>query len=122
MSFKVGDVSFGRNGEPAVVVNRDAAKGELTLSKDQKQIEKYHKHGYINGLKSEDRASLQSLLDDVSAAKDPEEKVSMLKEKITEIESDPRQFQLLNYLKSELFHVMHLNNISPKEYKLQQFS
>jgi hypothetical protein len=119
MSFKVGDVAFSRTGEPGVVVSRDATRGELTINNEAKEVEKFHKHGYINGLKSEDRDSYLTLLDEVAEMEDPEEKVGKLREKITELEADPKQFQLLGYLKSELFHVMHLYNISPKEYTIR---
>jgi hypothetical protein len=119
MSFKVGDVAFGRTGEPGVVSGRDLARGELTVQTDLKEVEKFHKHGYINGLQPEERDIYQSVLDDVADIKDPEEKLVKLREKISEVEADPKQFHLLGYLKSELFHVMHLYNISPREYKLQ---
>jgi hypothetical protein len=120
MSFKVGDVSFVRNGEPTIVVGKDPVSKELTLSRDKKELEKNHRYGYVNGLQAEDRSSYLSLLDEVAGIKDPEEKVQKLRERISELEQDPKQFQLLSYLKSELFHVMHTYNVAPREYKVYQ--
>jgi len=119
MSFRIGDAVFGRQGQPGIVVEKDDIQSKLTVDSDKKAIDKNHRHGYINGLKTEQRSQFLEVMDTVAETKDPHEKMETLQKKIGEARADPKQFHLVSYLESELFHVMNQYQISPRTYKIQ---
>jgi hypothetical protein len=118
MTLRVGDIAFGRNGQPAVITEKSSAKSELKVSSDPKAIQKKHPYGYINGLKPEERTDFLSVMGDIAEIEEPREKVGVLQSKIQDIKEDPRQHHLVGYLESELFHLMNLHKISPREYTI----
>lgn len=118
MSFRVGDVVYGVNGKPGVVVKSDRIAGEVDIDTQQKEVRDKHRHGYINGLTTKERKDYNSYLDDVHSQEEASEKISAIREKIGELKEDPKQVKMVKYLESELFHIMNTNNVSPRFYTI----
>ncbi len=118
MAFKVGDVSFLSNGQPAVVTKKDEMTGNVIVDRKQEEVKKVHRHGYINGLKEQDRETFIKILDKVAETGDPKEKIDTIQGQISELEQDPRNYRIVTYLKSEVAHLMNTFNIKPRTYEL----
>ncbi|MEN9836165.1 MAG: hypothetical protein RL011_2358 [Pseudomonadota bacterium] len=123
MSIRIGDAVFLRSGQPAIVKDRLPSSGELVLEKDQKAVQQAFRHGYINGMNPETRASLTEILDRIKdETKDPAERVTAMQAKLTELDQDPRNRDLSRYLRSEMMHLMNTYNIKPREFKLDDIN
>ena len=119
MSFRIGDGVFGVNGIPGIVQSQDRVTGDLQIDTDEKEVAKVHRHGYINGLTPNERDAYNSHLDEVKQVDDPNEKITAMKAKITELQKDPSKIKMVKYLESELFHIMQTHNISPRFYGVE---
>jgi|LauGreDrversion4_2_1035121.scaffolds.fasta_scaffold05905_5 hypothetical protein len=123
MSIRIGDAVFLRSGQPAIVKDRLPSSGELVLENDQKAVQQAFRHGYINGMNPETRASLTEILDRIKdESKDPAERVTAMQAKLTELDQDPRNRDLSRYLRSEMMHLMNTYNIKPREFKLDDIN
>ena len=118
MSFRIGDVVYGVNGKPGIVVKSDRIAGEVEVDTKRQEVRDTHKHGYINGLTPKERTDYNSYLDDVSEKEDPQEKISSIRGKINELKEDPKQVKMVKYLESELFHIMNTHNVEPRFYSI----
>lgn len=119
MSFRVGDAAFGANGIPGVVKRQDNITGNLLVDTDQKTTRSIHRHGYINGLTPQERQNFNEHLDAVRSESDPNKKLELIREKISELKLDSANFRMVKYLESEMFHLMNTYNISPRLYNLE---
>lgn len=120
-SIRTGDAVFVRTGNPGIVKGRDEMTGKLELDTDMPTVQKDMRHGYINGLKVEERAKLNEILDAVKGdAKEPRERIDMLQGRITELEEDPRNLPLVRYLRAEMTHLMNSHGIQPKQYSAHE--
>lgn len=66
------------------------------------------------------RTEFNDLMDQVGREKGASEKVELLQNKIRELENIPDKSALifLQYIKSELAHVMHLTGYTPRNYEI----
>ncbi|MBM4252658.1 MAG: hypothetical protein FJ146_11855 [Deltaproteobacteria bacterium] len=123
MSIRIGDAVFLRSGQPAVVKDRLPSSGELILEKDQKAVQQAFRHGYINGMSADTRATLNEILDRIKGeTKEPAERIAAMQTKLTELDQDPRNRDLSRYLRSEMMHLMNTYNIKPREFKLDEIN
>ncbi len=113
---RVGDSTFSSQGKPGYVSNRNPMSGELTVGTDRKEVIQRFRHGYINGLSEPQRVDFEKILDNIKSIEDPEKRVSELQAKIEELNIDPRNRLVTNYLNAELFHLMNSAGIQPKQY------
>ena len=121
MSIRVGDGVFTRVGQPGVVIDRNETTGALKLETELPKVQQSMRHGYINGLSPERRQEFYEILDQVKTeTQDPKERVLTLNEKINELDADPRNLQLVRYLRSEMRHIMITHNILPNEYTVHE--
>lgn len=122
MSFKVQDPVFNSQGEPGIVkqINRESQK--IKVDKDQKTVAQEFRHGYLKGMSEGVRSEFNQFMDDVKNEQIPKEKVTMLQGKISELEADfsPKNYILLNYLKSELAHVMNTYHVQPRTFEAKE--
>ena len=118
-SMRIGDAAFRGNGMPGIVENKDE-QGNLQIDTDQKRVRQQFRHGYLNGMPSQDRQQFNEILDTVRQTDDPKEKLNLLSTKMAELNEEPaKNRNLLQYLNSEMWHVMQTYNVHPKEYKIQ---
>lgn len=123
MSIRIGDAVFLRSGQPAIVKDRLKSSGELILENEPKAVQQAFRHGYVNGMTPETRASLNEILDRIKGEnKDPAERVTAMQTKLNEIEQDPRNRDLARYLRSEMMHLMNTYSIKPREFKLDEIN
>lgn len=121
MDIRNGDAVFLRSGEPGVVRDRDPATGKLKIDSETAAVKTDMRHGYINGLSSEQRTELYEILDTVkSSTEDPIERISQLDAKTKELEQDPQKIGLTSYVKAEMVHIMNSNGIKPREYSIHE--
>lgn len=121
MSIRVGDSVFIRNGTPGVVAGRDDTNGMLRLDTDLKEVQKQTRHGIVNGLSIETRGRFEEILDRVKEdKKDPKERVEALTEILKELELDPANHTLTQYVRSELSFIMNTHGIKPREYSVHE--
>jgi hypothetical protein len=121
VSIRIGDAVFVRSGLPTTVKGRDDLTGKLSLELDPATVKDEHRHGYINGLSPENRQSLYEILDKVKAdSSDPAERVEVMRQKVEELEQDPRNLHLTRYLKAEMVHIMNTYGIRPREYSIYE--
>jgi hypothetical protein len=118
VSLRIGDATFFR-GQPGVAVRRDDQKEIATIDQDPARVKQEFRHGYVNGMAPNDREKFNSFMDQVRELKAPNDRATLLQQKIDELEEDPANNRFLRkYLQAELWHVMHSNNIHPKEYNV----
>lgn len=121
MSLRVGDAAFVRTGLPAIVKERNADTGNITLETDLKTFQKDMRHGILNGIPEEQRPALYEILDGIKQqSKDPNERVAELSARLEELEKDPRNYLLSRYVKAELTHYMNTYGIRPKFYEVHE--
>ena len=118
MALRIGDSAFTREGRPAAIKKRDPFSGELTLSQQKADISDATRHGYINGLTKESRASFNQVMDKFKTIEDPKERVGQMQLQLDEIEKDPTKYNLAKYLRSEMMHIMNTYRIRPKEFTI----
>ena len=117
MSIRVGDAVFLRAGQPAMVRERDPVTGQLQLDTSVKAVQTDMRHGYLNGIEPEQRDALYGLLDEVKGqSEDPEQRVELLRAKLTELEKLPQNYVLARYVRAELAHLMNTHDIRPRLY------
>lgn len=123
--MRTGDPVFSRNGEPAVVLARQANNDVLRADARPEQLREQFRHGYIKGLESSERKQFNAIMDSILEIDDVHEQLSALKGKIETFERQespsPQGLRFARYLKSELFHLMQVNNIQPREYNIPYF-
>ena len=121
VTIRVGDTVFVRGGIPATVKGRDDKRATLTLEGDLPSVQQNSRNGYINGLTPETRTQVNEILDAVKAeTDDPTERTEVLRSKVAELETDPRQQSLAKYLRAEMLHIMNTYGIRPKEYVVNE--
>lgn len=120
MAFQIGDLIFNRSGEPGLVKARDPKTEELTVARRGKEFDQSKKYGYINGLGPNERQDYQVIIDEVRQADKPMERIMKLKERIDEIQNDPKKQVLKRYLESEMAHIMNSNGISLDTYNIDE--
>jgi hypothetical protein len=117
MTVRIGDGIFVSGGVAAVVRERDPISGRLTVERETKAVQHDLRHGFINGLSVEERQQFDAVLDDIKGdSTAPAERVAALRAKLDELEQDPHNLKLTQYLKSEMLHLMNTFNIKPKTY------
>lgn len=120
MSFQIRDPIFSHTGEPGIVKEYRKNQEELVIDSKSEQVQKQLRHGYIKGMAPNMRVEFDQFMDKVKATQDPKSKVNMLQERIKSLEkeSTPNSQILIGYLRSELAHVMHLNQYYPRHYEI----
>ena len=121
MSYRVGDTIFTQPASPATVVGRDELKGTVKCDKDFKAFQVSTRHGLINGIAPETRDQFNSIMDEVTANKNNDERVEMLQNKIDELNTDPRNFKLVQYLDGEVKHIMNVKGVKPRFFNADEF-
>lgn len=116
MSLRVGDSVFLPRGETAVVTDHDKKTSKFALSTSPEVKKQNTRHGYINGMSPDQRASLMALMDQVKELSDPNERVGQLRSKLEELKSDPTQWRMSRYVEAELAHTMNVFGIKPTTY------
>lgn len=120
-SIRQGDTVFVRTGDPLTVLERDSATGLAKLEKNPEEVKKNTRHGYINGLNTENRKIFNEIMDDIkSSTENPEERIQKLQEHLNELEKDPKQMMLAKYIRSEMIHIMNSYSIKPKEFTIHE--
>lgn len=120
MQINRGDIVFNSSGKPGVVLDRDKLTRKLQVENQGEQYQKTRKHGFINGLTSQDREQFYQIMDKIKSHEDPRERVSVMAVKIHELEQDPRNLSLVRYLKAEQAHTMFSKRIEPRVYSLDE--
>lgn len=120
MSFRVGDTTFNAQGRPGIVTERNPLTKEIKVSQEQALVAKNQRHGYINGLSTEQREAFNKVMDNVREEPDPLKRVEELQARIKELDDDPRNFVVSRYLSSEVAHIMSMANITPKTYTVEE--
>ena len=121
MAYRVGDIVFRSHGQPSLVVDRDKKNATAVLDSDPAELKKATRHGYINGIDPARRAEFNSVMDEVTALGDPEQRVDHLRTKISELQVDPKNQQMVHYLEGEMNHIMNTFNIRPRFYNIEEF-
>ena len=75
----------------------------------------------INGIAPETRDQFNSIMDEVTANKNNDERVEMLQNKIDELNTDPRNFKLVQYLDGEARHIMNVKGVKPRFFNSEEF-
>jgi hypothetical protein len=120
MSIAIGDPAFSRTGRPGVIQSAAAKAGKAEVEMDPSVVKEAHRHGYLKGISPEDRASFNQIMDNVQRLPDPNAQVQALQAQIGELEENPTTHNqhVVQYLRSELFHIMDTHHITPKAYSL----
>ena len=121
MTIRIGDTAFIKQGHAAIVKGRVQDTGQLELKVDTPEVQRDTRHGILNALTPEVRKELYAILDQVKAdTQVPGERLDQIREKLTEVEKDPRNFVLAKYLRAEMGHLINTHNIKPKEYSVYE--
>lgn len=118
MGLTIGDAIFDSGGRPGVLVKKDPITGDYKGDLKPETVKKNHRHGYINGLAKEERSEFLRLMDEVSEAEKPEDKIMLLKERIDKLMEDPKKSHMMGYLESELSHIMNTYNVKPRYFNI----
>lgn len=122
LAIRPGDIIFTRQADPALVKERDPATGILRLDRDQNAVKEMARHGYINGVDSDKRQEFLAILDEVKGAtEDPAQRIDLLKNRIEQLEQDPKNSRLSRYLRSEMAHLMNVYGVKPREFSIDGF-
>lgn len=121
MTYRVGDTLFTQPAAPATVVGRDEMKATVKYDKDFKAFQVSTRHGLINGLAPETRDQFNTIMDEVISNKNNDERVEMLRNKIDELNGDPKNFKLVQYLDGEVRHIMNVKGVKPRFFNTEDF-
>ena len=121
MTYRVGDTLFTQPAAPATVVGRDEMKSTVKYDKDFNAFQVNTRHGLINGLAPETREQFNTIMDEVIANKNDDERVEMIRNKIEELNADPRNFKLVQYLDGEARHLMNVKGVKPRFFNTEDF-
>lgn len=122
MVYRIQDPIFNYLGEPNIIKDYNEKNGKVSIDTDKTAIKHEFRNGYIKGIPPELRTAFNSLIDMVKKTEDPNEKISLLNNKISELEQsgDPQAVTFLGYLKAEVAHIMHSFNIQPRYYSVYE--
>jgi hypothetical protein len=121
MTYRVGDTLFTQPAAPATVVGRDEMKSTVKYDKDFKAFQVSTRHGLINGLAPETREQFNTIMDEVIANKNNDERVEMIRNKMEELSIDPKNFKLVQYLDGEVRHLMNVKGVKPRFFNTEEF-
>jgi hypothetical protein len=113
-----GDTVFNARGKPAVVLDRNGITGELKVEGQGPTFENTRKHGFINGMSVEDRASFNKIVGDIAKIEDPTTRVREYAKHIDLLKDDPKNRFLVKYLTAEQAHLMYSENITQGTYSM----
>ena len=115
MTKAIGDTVFNGKGLPGIVTRINGA-GETTIETHGPEIKKAQSRGYINGLRVEERAEYNQIIDQVNRIEEPKEKIALLQNASNAIKDDPSKNIVKKYLDSEINHLMIIHRIRSREY------
>lgn len=114
--MKIGDVVFSGRGGPQLVEARDPTNGKVTVNANAKDVDRSHRHGYLNGLEPEHREQFNEVMDEVRLARDPKERVEILQRRILSLPQDSTGRVVAKYLSAEMVHIMNSHGVTPDRY------
>ncbi len=115
MSIRVGDSIFQSSGKVGIVRRVDQDNGEILAESPEDLGSKELRHGYINNLNDSERQVFHETLDQVNGM-ETAEKVKSLTESIEKMRANPGNGRLVQYLQSQLSHIMQSENYQPRTY------
>lgn len=120
MTYRVGDVVYSQAATPSVVIGRDEANGKLKCDKDFNAFQVKTRHGLINGMNPETRDQFNQIMDEISLNKDDSERVDLLLNKVEELQVDPKNFRLVQYLDGQVRHLMNVRGVKPRFFTTEE--
>jgi hypothetical protein len=120
MKIQKGDVVFGPQGRPGIVLDRDQVTRKLSVENQGEQYQNARKYGFVNGIDPQERVRFYEILDRVRTHEEPEARLAELGKAIDELSADPRNMQLVKYLEAEKAHLMYSEGIAPRVYTLDE--
>jgi hypothetical protein len=118
MSLKIGDSAFQSNGRVSIIRNIDPISGQLELDQSREATTTELRHGYLNGLSEDERKVFNDTLDAVRGSEQTEEKVKMMSESIESLRQDPKNYRIVQYLQSQMSHIIQSEGYRPKIYSV----
>lgn len=119
MSMLIGDVIWNRQGQPALVTDKDPKKGTVHVNENLKDIQNHSRHGIQNGLTQRQRENYSSALDDIDdSSNHMKEQINQLMEKISQLKDNNADPRVLRYLENELQFLILENHYVPEKYEV----
>jgi hypothetical protein len=119
MSMLIGDVIWNRQGQPALVTEKDPKKGTVQINKNLNDIQNHSVHGIQNGLTERQRESYSKVVEDIDdSSSHAKEEISLLMEKISQLKENNADPRVLRYLENELQFMILENHCVPEKYEV----
>ena len=119
MSMHIGDVIWNRQGQPALVTEKDSKKDTIQVNRNLSDIQKHSLHSIQNGLTEKQRESYSKVVEDIDESSNHvKEEITLLMEKISQLKENKTDPRVLRYLENELQFMILENHCVPEKYEV----
>lgn len=122
MTIKVNDHVFLNSAKPVVITEIDKDE-RIHVADGGEVFDQIRTIGFKNGLETEDKKKLVSILTELKLEADPLKKVALLDEKIAKLKDVPpgaKEPKLARYLLAEKAFIINSSGVNPRYYTVNR--
>lgn len=119
---EIGDLvpKAGIYTNPGVVVEKKE-DGSLKVDTDPMTINKFHRYSNTTGLKEADKQKFNDILDEIYQNEDDVKKIDEIQIKIDNLKVDPKNHQVVQYLRNQQAHLIRQAQKLPQTYNVDEY-
>ncbi|NBQ52974.1 MAG: hypothetical protein EBU49_05270 [Proteobacteria bacterium] len=114
---QIGDLvpKAGIYSQPGVVVEKKP-DGSVTVDTDPMTVNKFHRYANTSGLNEGEKATFNSILDQIYKKNDDVEKINDIQGEIDKLKSDPGNQNIVQYLRNQQSYLVRQAKTLPRMY------
>lgn len=116
--LKIGDL-VPRSGiytNPGVVTEK-LKDGRVKVDTDPLKVNEFHRHTNTTGLSETEKNKFNEILDEIYSKTDPVKHIDEINDEIYELSKDPKNRNIIRYLKNQQMSIIREVEILPQSYK-----
>ena len=115
---QIGDLvpKSGIYTEPGVVVKKNE-DGSVVIDTEPLSINKYHRYMNTTGLTENEKTRFNEILDAIYTKENDVEKINSIQQQIDQLKTDPRNKNLVKYLRNQQSHLIRETRQLPRTYQ-----
>ena len=118
---EIGDLvpKSGIYTKPGVIVSKQE-DGTVTVDTEPMTIHKFHRYSNTTGLTLTEKNQFNMILDQIYQSENDVEKINSIQKEIDNLKTDPRNKNVVQYLKNQQAHLVRSSESLPREYNMDE--
>ena len=119
----IGDLvsKSGIYTEPGVVTKRNE-DGTVVVNTEPMELNKYHRYANTTGLSEPEKITFNAVLDTIYQKESDVEKIDGIQNEIDKLKVDPKNKNVVQYLRNQQAHLVRTSAALPKSYSWDEVS